>query len=147
MGRAEIKSALVRELIRDGAFMNMRVSGASMAPVLSEGDEVRVQQVAPEDVRPGDVLAYQHEGRFITHVLHFQLGWGRRRWLFFKGTANITGDRPVKWKQVIGKVTSVCHQGKTKSVRTMPTSLRQMKSWSYLLGERLRRNSATKGSA
>lgn len=91
--------------------MSARVSGDSMAPGMMDGDEVRLRRVEPEDVRQGDVIAYERGGRLVLHALHFTLRLGRHRWLFLKGTANPVGDRPVSWEDVVGKVTSVFRDG------------------------------------
>ncbi|NOZ02073.1 MAG: hypothetical protein GXP54_09320 [Deltaproteobacteria bacterium] len=87
-----------------------------MAPELEEGDEVLIRSVRPGDLAPGDVVAYTRGGRIISHVLLFSLGMGKNRRLFCKGTANRRGDPPVRWEDVVGRVTAVRKGGAMRAI-------------------------------
>ena len=107
MVQADVKIELIRKLLDSGQPVSFRFAGTSMSPLISEGDGVLVEPVEIDGARPGEVLAYEYEGRLVAHVLHFSLKLGRQSWLFFKGISNSWGDRPVQGDKVVGKVTHV----------------------------------------
>lgn len=134
MRHFETATALVGQLADSGYEVPTRVSGDSMAPGLLDGDEVRLKGVEFGDVKSGDVIAYRRGGRLVIHGLQFTLSLGGRRWLFLKGTANPRGDGPVRWEDVVGKVTGVFRDG----VEIAPSPIRtdmwtRVLAWRYLL--------------
>lgn len=113
MRHFETETALALQLVKDGHILSTTVQGHSMVPTLLEGDSLSIEPVDPDEVVPGDILAYNTKGRLIAHVLCFTLSLGKRRWLFLKGTANRRGDLPVPWEDVVGRVMEI-QRGKTQ---------------------------------
>ncbi|MBN2433291.1 MAG: hypothetical protein JXQ27_17605 [Acidobacteria bacterium] len=45
------------------------IEGRSMTPLLRQGDRVTISWVEPARLRPGDIIAYWNESRFVVHRL------------------------------------------------------------------------------
>ncbi len=61
--------AIVALLVIAGGVRGMAiVEGRSMEPLFHTGDAVLLRSVAPEEIRPGDILVYETpDGRYIIH--------------------------------------------------------------------------------
>jgi signal peptidase I len=125
---------LLRELLERDEPVELRVEGRSMQPLLEEGSQVVVERVARDGVAAGDILSYWDGERIISHVFHFALPLGGRRFLFLKGVANRHGDLPVAWESVLGRVTRA---GDT--ARPSGRAGWSLLPWAYLVGYGLRR--------
>ena len=80
------------------------VRGASMAPVLRDGDQVVLE--SRSWYWPGDVVAFQRDDGW--YVVHRVVGYRRLRgaWVVVtRGDAARTHDSPVRLDRVIGRVT------------------------------------------
>ncbi len=53
----------------DGERIRFRVQGQSMVPTLHPGDEVVVERVSQDTLRPGDLVLVRDGGRFLLHRL------------------------------------------------------------------------------
>ena len=63
------RSALVADVLRDSGHLRLRVYGESMLPTLWPGDVVEIEGCAPEDVRSGEIVLAQRDGRLFLHRL------------------------------------------------------------------------------
>lgn len=81
------------------------VLSGSMAPQYQVGDLVYVQKCAPEDIQPGDVIAFVANEN-LTVVTHRVVEADRAARSFTtKGDANASVDgRPVLYENVLGRV-------------------------------------------
>lgn len=59
------------EILNRGRYVRFKLHGSSMHPVLQEGDFLTAKPVKPQDVKIGDILAYQdiRTKRIIVHRL------------------------------------------------------------------------------
>jgi signal peptidase I len=62
-----VVTGLVREQLKRGALVRLRVAGDSMAPLIEAGDVVLVQRVNAEELRRGDLLVVEEAGSFLVH--------------------------------------------------------------------------------
>ncbi len=106
--------ARLRLLATDGP-VNLKVTGASMAPLLRSGDRVRVR--AHRRYWPGDIVAFRDwDGRLVIHRL---LGY---RWragdieLIARGDASPRADVPIPLARVIGRLQT----GRKETVTAIP---------------------------
>jgi hypothetical protein len=63
------RSALVADALRSNGRLRLRVHGESMLPSLWPGDVVEIASCSPEDLRSGDVVLAQRNGRLFLHRL------------------------------------------------------------------------------
>lgn len=124
---------LVERTLQAGRTVRLTVEGASMRPMLEQGDEVLVEPVAPEALCPGDLVAYGMDGRVVTHLLCFGLGRGPGRRFFLKGLANARGDWPIRQGRVLGRVTAAFRRGEARWIEPVRINPLSMAAWSYLL--------------
>lgn len=83
------------------------VTSASMWPTLKKGDLVILKGVGkPEDIRVGDIIAFEHEGGFAIHRVIEVDGES----ITSQGDANPIPDKPITFDKVIGRVPSIAGQ-------------------------------------
>ena len=84
-------------------FEVYHVLSGSMEPSIPVGSAVLVFEAAPEDIQPGDVIAFNREGEVVIHRVtenRFVVGQ-----LITKGDANAEEDiNPVPYADLIGRV-------------------------------------------
>ncbi len=84
------------------------VEGKSMFPVLREGDIVFAYKPPPNEIREGDVIIYEHKGRYIIHRVIEVIKQDDRYYYVTKGDNNLFKDMyyvpGVPYEYVKGKV-------------------------------------------
>ena len=102
------------------------VRSASMAPALGVGDLVVAERVAPEDVQPGDVIAFHvGSGTTVTHRVVSITATDDGPVFTTQGDANGTPD-PVaaRAEQLVGRLTgSVAFIGFLLAMLSMPSGI------------------------
>jgi len=63
------RSALAAEVLRRSGHLHLQVHGESMLPALWPGDVVQISSCSLEDLRPGEIVLAQREGRLFLHRL------------------------------------------------------------------------------
>lgn len=79
------------ELVRDIPVAIIQVTGASMEPVLHDGDAVLVRQVPFDELRTGDIIVFCRNDELVVHEI-IELGESSA---ITKGAANPVPDEPV----------------------------------------------------
>lgn len=100
------------------------VSGSSMAPELRAGDIAVVREFPPNQIRPGDIVQFRHEG---VHVIHrvVEVHHGPEGLEFVtKGDANNQLDPPLPAERLDGKVVFVI-----RKLGWIGIALRQAVQW------------------
>lgn len=97
---------LLEAVLESGADARFRVSGASMAPLIRDGDTVRVRRVAAGDIRVGDVAFCRREDEagYVMHRVLLRRCIAGRWVLRTKGDALRGLDPPVSEDRVLGRV-------------------------------------------
>jgi hypothetical protein len=65
----DLAIAVVVEKLRAGKPVPLRITGHSMYPFLVPGEWVLIEPCATESLRPGDLIAFERDGRLILHRL------------------------------------------------------------------------------
>jgi signal peptidase I len=99
--------ALMREAIERFGTARMRAYGGSMAPAIQPGDLLHIERARPRDLRPGDVILFERDGRLFAHRV---VRWHRRR-LITRGDAHFRSDPPIDADQIVGIVTIASRDG------------------------------------
>ena len=134
-------------LLKQGLRVRVRVSGTSMAPLLSTGDVVHLAPAGPGDLSRGDILFIQDSRRgFYLHRLLRRPRIGGQTMLQTRGDSHWRLDDPVSSDQVLARVTDIEHRpGKPRHWRWWAETGRALawlgllQSAGYYLLKRLRR--------
>jgi len=59
--------ALVRQGLRERGRLRMRLQGDSMWPTIPPGTLVEVERISAADIRLGDLVVWQQDGRLVAH--------------------------------------------------------------------------------
>jgi hypothetical protein len=99
--------AVVAQLRRTHALVEMRLGGASMVPTIDPDTRIQVR-LTDREVRPGDVIVFMSGDRWVVHRVLYRPRRGRARaYLLSKGDAVRLPDPPVRREQVVGVVTAI----------------------------------------
>jgi hypothetical protein len=99
---------LVREELAQGSLIRLRVSGHSMAPLVTLGDVVLIQRANWEDLHRGDLLLVEQRGDFLVH----RLVAANAHRLQTKGDNASHADLPLTPQAVLGRVVAVEKAGR-----------------------------------
>lgn len=84
------------------------VEGKSMFPLLREGDVVFIKKVGSRDIKVGDIIVYEYNGKYIIHRVIEVIHYNNRVYYVTKGDNNPIADpyyKPgVPYSKVKGKV-------------------------------------------
>jgi signal peptidase I len=117
-------------LARDGdAWVSARSS--SMAPLVREGDALRLVPLARERVAAGAVVAFRQDGVLVVHRVLARTSAG----LVTKGDALVEPDVPVLWPSVVARVAAI----RTPGGRLLDLERRPWPALGWLLAALARR--------
>ncbi len=103
---------LIIDLLTDGKVVDVPVYGISMFPFFKPGTIVRVQIVSFKDIRLGDVIFFEANGKLILHRV-VRKG---EDWLQCKGDSMLKRDSVVNADQFMGMVVAWKTKRNFKSV-------------------------------
>lgn len=99
---------MAREILEKGQQVRIRLSGHSMFPYLRPGDFAVISHVKYDNICPGDIIAFQSEGRFILHRCIEK----SEEYLICRGDVLKNPDNNVERSSVIGKLIVLERNGK-----------------------------------
>jgi hypothetical protein len=104
---------LCADFLRAGRSVRFSATGASMSPVIRDGDVVTIEPCTGERLRPGDVALYSTpRGLTLHRVLR-----RRAALLTVRGDALDSQGEFVSASAVLGRLASVCRAGRRVSLR------------------------------
>jgi signal peptidase I len=106
--RAAARRALLEANGRHGSRTWVQATGASMWPLISPGDWIRVDGCHAPQV--GDVVVVAVGPRLVAHRVVELHGTGRRALLITKGDAEAWPDAPVQARAALGVVGATRHE-------------------------------------
>lgn len=108
-----LKCELACEVLRRFGRLCFAATGSSMLPSIWPNDTLIVECVNPEDVRVGDIVLANREGRLLAHrVISLDQNSSGVRWIT-QGDAMAAPDSPVHRDQLLGKVVGLIRNGKS----------------------------------
>ena len=144
------------ELLRQGKSVRFRAPGRSMHPTIKEGETIRVEPIAPFDIKRGDILLYIVGRKVIAHRVvsiksekndptsHSSANFATNskalnpQLIFIlRGDASLTCDDPVEAHQILGKVVSVEKNGRSINLCTRKVKMFHI---AYTRASRLKRS-------
>ena len=100
-------ASLVREGLHERGRLRLRLQGDSMWPTIPAGSLVEVENVAPSDVRLGDVVLWQQGGKLIAHRVVQRTHDGSYCLLVTKGDNCSVSDHLLSLDAVLGRVVGI----------------------------------------
>ena len=92
---------LLRDLLREGREVTVRIEGRSMLPFFRSGARIRLHPIRPDDLQRGHVvLAETDSGQFVIHRIA-QVGSTR---ILLRGDGNPFGRESVPRERICGTV-------------------------------------------
>lgn len=93
--------SVVRDLLREGRTVSVRVEGQSMLPFFRSGSVVRLRPLRPGDLKPGRVvLGETDRGHFVIHRILRVVG----RTVELLGDGNVHGTERIPRERICGTV-------------------------------------------
>lgn len=107
------------------AFVKM--AGGSMAPSIRDGEWVRVEHAAPQDLRAGDIVLYRSlSNTAVAHrIVRIEEERAGNIQMITQGDSCRFADAPIPASRVIGRVMAVERQGQFVSLDTQAMSLKE----------------------
>ena len=70
--RPPLRPTLAAALLREGRTVDVPLGGASMRPLFTPGDTLRITPARAETVKPGDIVAVDLDGQLLVHRLVYK---------------------------------------------------------------------------
>lgn len=103
---------LSAEILRDGKALRFQAHGASMVPLVRDGDVLLVQPIEPAALRMGDVILFGTEpGRVVVHRVIRCVARPEGRRFTVQGDAVARPDGTIPAAQVYGRVAVIERDG------------------------------------
>jgi len=119
---------LVADVVRASGQVQLKVTGASMVPVLWPGDLLTVRSFEPSSLTPGSILVFRQNQRLVVHRLMHREADS----FITRGDARPCLDAPVSPAEVLGRVVAAQRNGRALSL--------QPSLWQKLFASALRRS-------
>lgn len=107
IARDTAQCEMAAEMLRSFGELRLRVTGTSMLPSVRPGDVLRVVAAKPEDVRRGEIVLFERDGRLFAHRV---VESGAR--LITRGDRHRHDDPPVEARELLGRVSAVLREGR-----------------------------------
>jgi signal peptidase I len=109
---SDLLGALIEDALTTGTMVRFRAAGTSMYPTIRDSEVITISGVSTDEVVRGDVLLCRHDKRLLAHRVVGVTGFGGNRFFELRGDAKSACDRPVGADGVVGRVVSVCRNGR-----------------------------------
>ncbi len=119
MSDSERLERLCTACLEEGLDVQIRATGLSMQPTISDGALIRIQAIDPADVRSGDIILYRKGRGVIAHRVVVLIHRHRQLVGFTtRGDASSTCYASVPVSQVLGKVVSIQGRAVARAIVT-----------------------------
>ena len=112
-GSENQKISLAAEILRRGDSISIRVRGMSMLPTIWPGDLVTIAPCTPDPLVPGEIVLHQNSDRVFIHRLVAESCTTNFDLLITRGDSMPNPDPAIPKSQVLGRVVSICRNGRT----------------------------------
>lgn len=94
-------------LFDSNGYLKMNVSGASMQPLINEGDKIKVRKTTSKEIRKGDIILFRINNAFFVHrFISFSAGKDGKIMIVQCGD-NSMEFNAVDENSVVGRVTII----------------------------------------
>gem|GEM_PF-277756 len=115
--RSKITIEFIRDTIKKTGSFRFQTQGNSMFPFILDGDEVIIERIEPEDLRPGDVVMYVRGSKMVIHrIIKIYTTITLRKLFILKGDNLSYTDQPVWQEDIGGKATRIIRGNREYSI-------------------------------
>jgi signal peptidase I len=111
---------LVAEIAQSHGKVQLKVTGASMLPVICPGDLITVQRCDPRKLQPGEVILFRRNGGLAAH----RIVEVSEKAIVTRGDALPSNDAPISHGEVVGRIEFARRDG--RPVYLHPSPLQQI---------------------
>jgi signal peptidase len=116
LGDIDLFGVVLQQALMTGTVVRFRAGGTSMYPTIRDGEVITIALVGPHEVGRGDVVLYRREKRVLAHrVIGLTMRDGHGVF-HLRGDAKAGCDAPISADAVVGRVISVCRNGREVSL-------------------------------
>jgi signal peptidase len=116
MNQQELSHTLRKEIIAQGRSVQIIASGYSMFPFLRKGDLLTVEPVSMDKIKPGDVVVFESEEKWIAHRVIRILNHKNEIQFLLRGDTNFQFDEEINQKNYIGQIKYFRRKNKSKNL-------------------------------
>jgi phage repressor protein C with HTH and peptisase S24 domain len=109
---SELKSQLLREILKSSGQAKLPVTGTSMLSSIWPGDVLEVSRQNATDICPGEVVLFERDGRLLAHRVVEKVGGPERSFLITQGDRQREPELPVSPEELLGRVTAIVRGGR-----------------------------------
>jgi hypothetical protein len=110
--RSELKGQLFLETLKSFGQAKLAVTGTSMLSSIWPGDILEVRRQNAAEIRQGEVVLFERDGRLLAHRVVAKVGGPERALLVTRGDALRAPDSPVSPEELLGRVTAILRGGR-----------------------------------
>jgi signal peptidase I len=127
--REDPKFGLAVEMLRSQGTVRLKAWGASMVPSVWPGDLFTIQNVAHDEVVPGDIVLVMRDNRFVVHrLVERRQDQDRFSWIT-RGDAMPHNDPPAVASELLGRVAGVRHANRSFVPSRRVSLLQSVLAW------------------
>lgn len=108
----DVRLDLAEEVIARGGEVPLKATGFSMGHTIRHGEWIVVRRVAPDLIRPGDIVLHRIPSTFVAHRVIRRWRDGGDLCFLTKGDGHLTPDRPLRGADVVARVLGVRRGGR-----------------------------------
>jgi hypothetical protein len=127
--RNELKGQLFLEILKSSGQAKLAVTGTSMLSSIWPGDIVEVRRQSVAEIRPGEVVLFERDGRLLAHRVVEKVGGPEGTLLVTRGDGLRETDSPVSPEELLGRVTAILRGGRRIEPRLTPWG--RVASWVF----------------
>jgi hypothetical protein len=110
--RNELKGQLFLEILKSSGQAKLAVTGTSMLSSIWPDDILEVHRQNAAQVRPGDVVLFERDGRLSAHRVVRKVAGPEGTLLITRGDGLRAPDSPVSPEELLGRVTAILRGGR-----------------------------------
>lgn len=105
---------LSTEILKNKHILRFEARGGSMRPFIKDRDIIKVKTIAPESLKPGDIVFFSSADDKLTAHRIIKIRKDKKNSLSFltKGDACTDYDRAILPSKILGKIISIERNGK-----------------------------------
>lgn len=126
-------------MIKKTGSFRFHTQGNSMFPFILDGDEVIIERIEPEDLRPGDVVMYVRGSKMVIHrIIKIYTTSTLRKLFILKGDNLSYTDQPIWQEDIGGKATRIIRGDREYSIHSFHPLLISFAGFILNQGRRLK---------
>lgn len=106
------------QLLSSGVLVRFRLDGVSMFPFLRAGDVAQVMKTPFNELKPGEIIVFEQEGRWLAHRLVKIVFTNKVRSIIAQGDSVLRPDKLIGEGNYLGTLKTVERNGRVRSLES-----------------------------